>query len=154
MKKTITLYNYEVNNIVEALRNPQSIMYTNDPEKKLPISVLWKMDENFEKLQNIAIRIQKKREEIEMDYADDEHSYIDDSEQGMGNRKVKEEYFEEFNKRLSELMSIQNAVDIDCIDIETLKDYSLVPRDYRTIRFMLDKDEKEEPESEKNEIVE
>ena len=151
--KTITLYNYEVNAIVETLKNPQSIMNTNDPEKRLPIGVLWKIDENFEKLQNIANRIQKKREEIEMEYIDDEHSFVDNSEQGMGNRRVKDEYFNEFNDRIRELMSIQNAIDIDCVDVDALKDYSLIPRDYRSIRFMLDKENDVNEETEKIETV-
>lgn len=154
MKKTITLYNYEINGIVENLVKPQSIMYSNDPEKKLPISVLWRMDENMEKLQGIVNRIRAKREEIEQEYVDDEHSATVTLESGEVVRQIKDEYHKEFNKRLQELMTIKNEVEISCINVDELEGYSLIPSDYRSIRFMLDKeDEKEEPDDEKKETV-
>lgn len=152
--KTIKLYNYEINGIVEALADPKSIMNTSDPEKKLPIEILWKMDENLEKLQSIDSRIRKKRGEIEQSYADDEHSYMDTLESGQSVRKIKEEYLREFNAKIMELMQIQNEVEISPIDLNTLQGYSLVPRDYRSIRFMLDKPEEKEDETEKIETVE
>lgn len=152
MKKTITLYNYEVSKIMENLMKPQSIMNTDDPEKKLPISVLWAIDENVEKLQNIASRIQNKREEIEMQYIDDEHSSIVTLESGESVRQVKKEYFTEYNKQMSELMSIKNDIDISCVDVSVLEGYSLIPADYRSIRFMLNKEENDDENEEVEKI--
>lgn len=142
--KTIKLYNYEIENIIKVLSHPQSILYTDDQGKKLPLSVLWKIDENVETLHKIRERIQKKRNEIEQEYSDDEHSYDTTNENGYPVRKVKDEYEKEFNQKINELMSISNDVVINEIDISLLEDYSFVPRDYRSIRFMLDKKETEE----------
>lgn len=146
--KTIKLTNYEINGIVSALKDSNSLLYTNDPTKRLPVPVLWVMDENFETLSKIASRIQKKREEIEREYIDDEHSYDDFDPNGNPIRKIKEQYFNEFNKRLIELMNIENEVEIRPISVDQIKDFSLVPVDYRSIRFMLDN-----PEDEKDKNV-
>ena len=89
--KTIKLLNYEIESIVKALGDAKSIMNTNDDTKKLPISVLWKMDENMEKLRAINTKIQNKRGEIESSFADDEHSYEEVDENGNRLRKVKTE---------------------------------------------------------------
>lgn len=150
--KTIKLRNYEIEGILKILNNPNSILYTDAPEKKLPVSVLWCMDENTEKLRNIETRINKKRDEIEQDYVDDEHSYIDTDENGITSRRVKPEFAKEFGNRMTELMNIENEVEIKPIMIETLSEYSMIPSDYRSIRFMLDKEE--ENEEEEKEVTE
>ena len=136
--KIIKLSNFEISNIVEILMDSQSIINTSDPEKKLPIEVLWKIDENLEKLMNINSRIKKKRNEIEQEYINDECSYIDTLESGEQIRRIKKEYFKEFNEKIMELMQIQNEIEINPVEIKTLKNYLLVPKDFRSIRFMLD----------------
>ncbi len=136
--KNIKLRNFEIEGIVKVLDNSESLLNTSDPTKKLPISVLWTMDENMTKLREIASRINKKREEIQGEYADDEHSFTETQEDGSMVRKVKEEYLKEFIEKMNELMSIENEINIKPIMIETIADCSLVPSDYRSIRFMLD----------------
>ena len=137
MMKKIKLRNFEIEGIVKSLSNPNSLLYTDDPTKKLPVSVLWVMDENMDKLRSISTRIQKKRDEIERGYADDDHSFTIDSEDGPV-RRVKDEYLKEFSSQINELMNIENEIEISAIDVNKLSDFSLIPSDYRSIRFMLE----------------
>lgn len=146
--KTIKLRNFEVEGILNVLEQKDSILYTNDPSKKLPITILWDMDENVEKLRSISTRIKKKREEIEREYADDEHSFNETAEDGTVVRKVSDKYLVEFGKKISELMTIENEIDIKTIDVEVLENYDFIPSDYRSIRFMLEKKEDEKDETE------
>ena len=150
--KTVNLYNYEVESIVKTLSDPGSILNTDDSSKKLPIGILWKIDENVERLYAISNRIQKKRAEIEQKYIDDEHSEDVTLDSGEVIRKVKAQYFNEFNSALKELMGIKNEIEISPIEISDLEEYSFVPKDYRSIRFMLNNDKKEEA-TEKTEIM-
>ena len=142
--KTLTLTNFEIDSIVRNLESPESILFSDDPKKMLPISIMWKIDENFERIKNIHNRLQKRREQIEQKYADDEHSVIE-TIKGQQVRKVKDKYAMDFGKELGELMSITNEVEIDPIMIDVFNDKAFTPKDYRTIRFMLDK-EKENTE--------
>lgn len=149
--KNIKLRNFEVEGIVNTLEKRDSLLYTNDPEKKLPVSVLWIMDENMDRLREIVSRIQKKREEIQSEYADDDHSFNETQEDGSIIRKVKNEYVKEFMGKMNELMSIENEINIKPIMISFLENRSLVPSDYRSIRFMLDKEKTEEDQKDETE---
>ena len=146
--KTIKLMNFEVSGIIETLdQNADSIINTNDTSKKLPISVLWDIDENLDKLRAINKKIIQKRQDIEKEYSDDVYSENVKAQDGTEMRRVKPEYIQEFSNKLTELMNIQNEVQIKPIDIERLEKCELVPRDYRTIRFMLSSSDTQDDDS-------
>lgn len=140
--KNITLTNYEITTIVKALENPDSILYTDNSNKILPVSLLWKMDENFEKLRSVYSRIEKKRSQIEQQFADDEHSY-EDTVDGQQIRKIKDKYAKDFSEKINEFMILENTIEINPVLIKEFDGKSLTPRDYRNIRFMLDNESEE-----------
>lgn len=141
--KTIKLTNYEIASIIEVLdQNPDSIINTKDADKKLPISVLWDIDENMDKLRKIHQKIIQKRTEIEQGYQTDEYSE-EVEENGKTIRKVRPQYEQEFLGKIHELFNIVNEIDIVTIMINRLDGYDIIPRDFRQIRFMLDSEKEE-----------
>ena len=152
--KKITFNNYEIDAIVRNLDDPNSILATDDPERRLPINVLWVMETNLDKMRTIAQKILREREKIEASFSDDEHSEIYEAD-GQSGRKVKDKYITEFQKLLSELMEIQNEIEIGLVDVATLERFSMTPRDFRSIKFMLtDSEEPKEEVENVNEIAE
>ena len=134
--KKITFSNYEIDSIVKNLDSPDSILSTDDPERRLPISALWVMETNLDKMRDIARKIAKERERIEIPFSDDEHSSLVE-EEGQTVRKIKDEYVEDFQKQITELLNIQNEIEIGLVDVNILERFSVTPRDFRSIKFML-----------------
>lgn len=134
--KKITFSNYEIDAIVRNLDSPDSILSTDDPEKRLPISALWIMETNLDKMRDIARKIAKEREKIEMPFSDDEHSEVFE-ENGQTVRRIKSQYMEDFQKQMAELLDIQNEIEISLVDVNVLERFSVTPRDFRSIKFML-----------------
>ena len=140
--KKITFSNYEIDSIVKNLDSPDSILCTDNPERRLPISALWVMETNLDKMRDIARKIAKEREKIEMPFADDEHSSLVE-ENGQMTRKIKDQYVEEFQKQIVELLDIQNEIEIGLVDVNVLERFSVTPRDFRSIKFMLENPKEE-----------
>jgi len=132
------LKNYEIEQIVNSFRSPDSLLNTTDSSKKLPIKILWKIDGNFRKLEEIEKRIEEKRITIQNDFATDEKSEEYTQEDGNVIRKVKDAYLNDFRNQLEELAQIDNEVDIAMISLEDIENFDMVPADFTSIRFMIE----------------
>lgn len=138
-----TFKNGEILEIVDKLSDPNSLLNTSDPTKKLSVKILWKIDGNFRKLRDIAQRVYEKRATIENIFSDDSKSEeVSISEEtGETVRRVKPEYLKDFHSQLNELLEIENTIDLEYVPISAFDEISLVPSDFISIRFMIDGDE-------------
>lgn len=137
------LTNYEIKNIADALMKPDSLLYSSE---KLPIKILWVIDGNLQKLNDIKKRINDKQEEINQEYNNDEKSELTTFENGELGRKVKPEFLKEYQDQINELMLIKNDVDIETLSIDVFENILLSPSEFGSIRFMLEDSKKEEEE--------
>ena len=146
--KKITLKNFEVQNIVNLLSAQDSIL-NNRSDNKMPISLLWNIDKNFEKLNKINENILKMRRDIEQGYLSDEYSYDNKDENGnIVGRQIKQEYIPEFTSKINELMILDNEIDIATISLSKLDDFSVDGHTLQSIKFMIEDD------TEKSDVVE
>ena len=137
------LTNYEIKNIADSLMKPDSLLYSSE---KLPIKILWVIDGNLQKLNDIKKRIDDKQEEINQEYNNDEKSELTTFENGELGRKVKPEFLKEYQDQINELMLIKNDVDIETLSIDVFENILLSPSEFGSIRFMLEDSKKEEEE--------
>lgn len=110
MKKE--LMNIEIDNIIAYMNKKDSII--RNPETKLSIKFAWKLRKNLKRLSSIYDTFVQARNEIINYYSSDEYS----TDIGDGKRKVKDEYLNEYNKKISELCLQKNEVTIDMAKIE------------------------------------
>ena len=110
MKKE--LMNIEIDNIIAYMNKKDSII--RNPEAKLSIEFAWKLRKNLKRLSSIYDTFVQARNEIINYYSSDEYS----TDIGDGKRKVKDEYLNEYNKKISELCLQKNEVTIDMAKIE------------------------------------
>lgn len=103
------------------------------PLSVLPLTVQWKLKNNVTKLQTLSDNFMNFRDEadnaIREEYISDEKSEESVDEQGQPIRKIKDEYLEtyqakvtELNEKLSEIIAEKQDVDIDTIDINAVVD--------------------------------
>lgn len=101
------------------------------PLNNLPLKIQWILKKNITTLQPIAENFLSFRDEneknVQMKYADDEHSYEDVDENNQAVRKIRDEYQEQFqndlneiNNKLNEIAMEQNEVEIEFLNIESL----------------------------------
>lgn len=122
--------NYEILDIKEAFNRATSTL-------TLPIAIAWKRRLNYEKINEISRIIFDALDDISKDFADDEHSIIDEE---TGNRKVRNEYMNEFAKRRTEILNQETEIDIQMVDIEDLGDnLTISDSDMDTLAFMINK---------------
>lgn len=114
--KKIKLKNIEIKYAVNSLLRKDGILASEDPDRRIPFSVIWKVDNNFRAMIPIYNEILKKQEK-----------YVD------GNA-VNPLLQKEFN----ELMNEENEINIVGINFEEIKDCKLNGMEYQSIRFMLE----------------
>lgn len=135
MKKTIEMTNMEIVNVIQTLNSPDSLINSNDPGKKLPVSLLWTINGNIKSLKVIFDRIHEEELKINQAYFNDEKS---DPINEEGVQEIKLEFREAFLKEKNELFAIKNDVDITIIPLDSIKDFQLTPSDFNSIGFMID----------------
>lgn len=138
--KTITLKNYEIINILNSLYGEDSLINSKDPDKKLPVKILWKINGNIKTLKGIQERIQEEESKINEDYFNDEKSEMS----AEGGQIIKEEYRAEFINKKNELMSIENEVNLSMINLNEIENLDFVPSDFMSIEFMIEDNEAED----------
>lgn len=105
----------------------------NKPLSVLPLTIQWKIKNNIKKIQDIAENFNQFRDEadneIREEYISDEKSEDSTDENGLPVRKIKDEYLEayqtkitELNAKLTEIVESENDVDFDCVDINSIVD--------------------------------
>ena len=134
MKRTIEMTNMEIVNVIQTLNSPDSLINSNDPEKKLPVSLLWTINGNIKSLKVIFDRIHEEELKINQAYFNDKKSEINED----GVQEIKMEFREEFLKEKNDLFAIKNDVDVTIIPLDSIKDFKLTPSDFNSISFMID----------------
>ena len=137
MKITKILKNYEIVEITNRLNRPDSIINSNDTDKKLPVRILWTINGNLKALKDIMQRISDEEQKINSEYFNEEKA--DTREDGQ--LEIKAQYRQEFIEKKSELMNIENEVEINMINLSDLSDFNFVPSDFTAIEFMLTDEE-------------
>ena len=122
--------NYEILDIKEAFNKSTSTL-------ALPIAIAWKRRLNYEKILEISRIIYNALDEVSEQFADDEHSYIDE-ENNM--RKVRNEYMKEFENKKIEILEQETDIDIQMVNIEDLgENLNITDSDMNTLAFMINK---------------
>ena len=132
-RENIELKNYEIITIVNSLNRGDSILKSNDPSRKYPISLLWRVSGNLKKLNELATRVSEEETKINELYFTEERSDINED----GSMTVKEEFRDEFVKAKNELFEIVNSVEIDKVNVKDIENLDMAPLDFASIEFML-----------------
>lgn len=132
MRKTVTktLLTIEAINIVGYLTQENSIITSST----LPIKVMWDMRKNIMELDKIREHYNKMLEEVRGRYMSDVYS-TEEEENGQTVRKIKEEYKEEWDKAVNELLSTENEVEIKVFNIEDFGDIEVSINDLNVLSF-------------------
>lgn len=105
---------------------------------KLPVKVAYAISKNVNKIES-ELKIYNTEKAKLMD------KYCEKDKEGKlkadeyGNVNIKEEYREEWNSDIKELLSIENEIDIHMINLDDLlnSNYSISPAELSTIEFMI-----------------
>ena len=129
--------NYEIKKIVTDLSSKESFMNTNSNE--LPISLLWDISNNFDKLLSLSEKIDKMVEDIQNQFSSDEFSEPAIENGKEIGRRIKMEYENDFSEKIDALMKIENEIDINMVNINSINNLSLSGKDFQSIKFMITK---------------
>ena len=122
----MTFKNFEIYNIAEGLLRAFAEA---DSTQKLPIKLSYTIKKNTNKFQSIAEQIEKSRVELIQKYG---------KETEDGGYQVLPENEEAANKEFTELMNLEENIDVYTIDINTLSDdIELTNAQMDAIMFML-----------------
>lgn len=137
--KNIKIKNYEIESLINILSDQNSLL--NSDDKELPIHILWVIDENFKKLNDIMQKIISMKQKVQSKFSDDDHSYpVYDDNGNENGRNIKDEYIDEWRKQISELLNIENEIEISTIPLSSINKLSISGRDYQSIKFMIEND--------------
>jgi len=101
---------------------------------RMPIAFSWALEDNLELLKKIKDKYLKSRAKIEMEFVGDKKVH-------EGTTKIKEEFLVEFRDRLSELLLIENTVDIQMVPFSLLEGREFSAKEIRAIKYMIDREE-------------
>ena len=128
----MTFKNFEIYNIAEGLLRAFAEA---DSTQKLPIKLSYTIKKNTNKFQAVSEQIEKSRIELIQKYGEETED---------GGYRVLPENEEAANKEFTELMNLEENIDIHTVDINTLADdLELTNAQMDAIMFML-KDGNEE----------
>ena len=128
----MTFKNFEIYNIAEGLLR---VFAEADSTQKLPIKLSYTIKKNTNKFQAVAEQIEKSRIELIQKYGEETED---------GGFRVLPENEEAANKEFTDLMNLEENIDIHTVDINTLADdIELTNAQMDAIMFML-KDGNEE----------
>ena len=134
--KAAKLKNFEIASILKNLNSEFGLMKSNDPDKKLPVSVLWNLSKNAKKLQELADLLNEQEHKINSNYFNEEKSNKTEN----GDMEIKPEFREEFIKEKNDLYNIENEVEIHTININEISNLNLTPADFNAIEFMIEEE--------------
>lgn len=142
----VNLKNIEIENIVEYSRLETSVIQ--DATYKFTISFAWSLRKNLVKLYKLYEDYAQMHNEIVEFYNDDEHSVVDKD----GQRKVKKEFLQEYNNKISELLFAENEVDMSIVKLskvvpgglDGLDHSAIAVKDLDILSFMIDESKSDE----------
>lgn len=134
MSKVMTknIKTYEALNILGWIESENGVFINT----KLPIKVQWGMKKNIDTLLDIRKTYSDFYEKIQQKYADDEYS-SDVEENGEIKRIVKEEYLEDFNKELMDIVNTETEVKIVQFNIDEFGDIEIDAKDMSVLSFFI-----------------
>lgn len=134
MSKVMTknIKTYEALNILGWIESENGVFINT----KLPIKVQWGMKKNIDTLLDIRKTYSDFYEKIQQKYADDEYS-SDVEENGEIKRIVKEEYLEDFNKELMDIVNTETEGKIVQFNIDEFGDIEIDAKDMSVLSFFI-----------------
>ncbi|WP_196002018.1 DUF1617 family protein [Clostridium sp. 1001271B_151109_B4] len=105
---------------------------------KLPVKVAYAITKNINKINSDLKAYNEEKAKLIDKYAEkDKEGKLKTDE--YGNVTLKEEYIQEWNRDMAELLSIENEIDIHMIQLDDLlsSDYSISPAELAAIDFMI-----------------
>lgn len=139
MKRTVTLTNGEIEFIMNYM-NGDSYCFKKTNNKVIG-TVSWAMFTNRKALTEAATRIDEFRTEINNGYINDEKSYVTKDDEGNDVRRVKTEYFDEYQKEIDELAAQRTDVTVTTISVKDLEDCVMDDLDYSMMAFLIEENE-------------
>ena len=106
---------------------------------QLPIKVAYAISKNVNKIESeLKVYNTEKAKLIDKYCEKDEEGKLKIDENG--NAALKEEYIEDYNKDIKELLSIENEIDIHMIKLDDLlnSNYDISPAELSAIDFMIE----------------
>lgn len=105
---------------------------------QLPIKVAYAISKNINKIESELKAYNTEKAKLIDKYAEkDEEGKL--KADGYGNVNIKEEHREDWNRDISELLSIENEMDIHMIQLDDLlnSNYNISPAELSAIDFMI-----------------
>ena len=105
---------------------------------KLPVKVAYAITKNINKINTELKAYNEEKAKLIDKYAEkDEEGKLKVDENGI--IPLKEEHIEDYNRDIKELLSIENEIDIDMINLDDLlnSNYNISPADLSVIDFMI-----------------
>ena len=105
---------------------------------KLPVKVAYAITKNINKINTELKAYNEEKAKLIDKYSEkDKEGKLKADE--YGNVTLKEEYIQEWNRDMAELLSIENEIDIHMINLDDLlnSNYNISPADLMTIDFMI-----------------
>lgn len=130
---TKTFKNLEIVNIINKLNDSDSLINSKNPDKKLSVAVLWKINGNLKALNTIYDRISEEEQKINAEYFNSKKSDTN----ADGQLEIKPQFREQFFKDKNDLMNIENEVEISMISLDELSAFNFIPADFLSIEFMI-----------------
>lgn len=106
---------------------------------KLPVKVAYAITKNINKINSELKAYNEEKAKLIDKYAEkDEEGKLKADE--YGNITLKEEYIQDWNRDIAELLSIENEMDIHMIKLDALlsANYDISPAELSTIDFMIE----------------
>lgn len=138
--KNIKITNSEINKIVQLLNDKDSLLNSNDPNRRFPVALLWNIETNFKKFSEINQRSAEAEQKIRSTYFDEKHTdpELDADGNPTGQIKIKPEYQMNYIKELNELAMVENELSIVTIPFKKIEEYELNGSELQSIKFMID----------------
>lgn len=105
---------------------------------KLPVKVAYAITKNINKINSELKAYNEEKTKLIDKYAEkDKEGKLKADE--YGNVTLKEEYIQEWNRDIAELLAIENEIDIHMINLDDLlnSNYNISPAELMTIDFMI-----------------
>ena len=105
---------------------------------KLPVKVAYAITKNINKINSDLKAYNEEKAKLIDKYAEkDKEGKLKTDE--YGNVTLKEEYIQEWNRDMAELLSIENEIDIHMINLDDLlnSNYNISPAELSVIDFMI-----------------
>ena len=105
---------------------------------KLPVKVAYAITKNINKINTELKAYNEEKTKLINKYGEkDEEGKLKVDENGIIH--LKEEFIEDYNRDIKELLSIENEIDIHMIQLDDLlnSDYNISPAELMTIDFMI-----------------